>query len=54
MAKRSETYVVKITHSCEPDPKALERGLRMWAAFHAENLRRQARARVAQAKADEG
>ena len=54
MARRSDTYVVKITHSCTPDPKALERGLRMWAAFHAENLRRQARSRVAQAQVKEG
>lgn len=54
MAKRSETYVVKITHSCDPDPNSIERGLRMWAAFHAENLRRQARERVARAKVNEG
>lgn len=54
MARRSDTYVVKITHSCDPDPRAMERGLRMWAAFHAENLRRRARDRVAQARVNQG
>lgn len=54
MARRSDTCKVKITHSCTPDPQALERGLRMWAAFHAENLRRQARTKVAEARAKEG
>lgn len=54
MARQSDTYMVKITHSCTPDPKALERGLRMWAAFHAENLRRRARGRIADSRIKEG
>lgn len=43
MGRRQEVYVVKLTHACDPDPDARERGLRMWAAFLAENRRRKTR-----------
>lgn len=39
MRRRHEAYVVTITHSCTENQDAIERGLRMWAAFLAENRR---------------
>lgn len=41
MARGCKQIVVKISHSCAPDPDRVERGLEMWAAFLADEIRKQ-------------
>lgn len=40
MGRRPEDVTIRVTHSCDPDPGAVDRAIQMWAAFIAENRRR--------------
>jgi hypothetical protein len=48
MAKGRKQILVKISHSCAPDPDRVQRGLEMWAAFLADGVRNESRRRGAQ------
>lgn len=45
MARRPERIVVRISHTCTPDPVKVERGIELWAAYLAENVRNESRHR---------
>lgn len=45
MARRQDRIVVKLSHSCSPDPAKVDRGLELWAAYLAENVRTDSRLR---------
>lgn len=42
MSKRKPSRItVRITNSCNPNPAKFEAGIQMWAAFAAENIRKE-------------
>jgi hypothetical protein len=43
VARRQERIVVRISHSCSSDPAKVERGVELWAAYLAENVRNESR-----------
>lgn len=49
VARRQERIMVRISHSCTPDPAKVERGIELWAAYVAENVRNSSRHRGQQA-----
>lgn len=47
MAGGRKQILVRISHSCAPDPERIGRGLEMWAAFLAERVRKDSQSRSA-------